>query len=127
MILGELEIDETIGLLHAPRTSYTLKNVSVSGVTQPLLPSALIFSAGAAATGISFFNVLQTHERISIAIFVILALVFGWSAGRLKLRSKELRSGDELADAVWGSFSALNKKRRDIIRAAAATRAGTAQ
>lgn len=127
MIIGDLELDAVNAALHAAKDSHTLKELTTVSVRRPFLPVAVIFSVGLGAMGVSFFDVLYVHERIIIAGFVTIAMVVGWTIGRLKLRSRELRSGDELADAVWGSFSALNKKRREIIRAVAATRAGTAQ
>ncbi|MFN3171249.1 MAG: hypothetical protein ACE37E_11210 [Hyphomicrobiales bacterium] len=122
MIIGELDIEEQTGVLHAPKDSHTLNQLTTVSVRRPFLPGAVIFSVGLGAIGVSFFDVLYPHERIAIIVFVTIAMIVGWSVGRLKLRSRELRSGDELADAVWGSFSTLNKKRRDIIKAVAATR-----
>lgn len=122
MILGELDLDPHNAALHTARDSYTLKELTTVSVRRPFLPVVGIFSAGLGAIGVSFFDVLYPHERIAIGVFVVVALLAGWCIGRLKLRSRELRSGDELADAVWGSFPALNKKRREIIRAVAASR-----
>lgn len=124
MILGELTLDKQMGALHTARDSHTLKELTTVSVRQPFLAPALIFSAGIGAMGWSFEDVLYAHERICILIFVTLSPIAGWMIARMKLRSRELRSGDVLSDAVWGSFPELNKKRREVIRAAAQARAG---
>ncbi|MEO0384162.1 MAG: hypothetical protein AAF234_11490 [Pseudomonadota bacterium] len=126
MILGTLELDPENAILHTAKDSYTLKELTTVSVRQPFLPAALIFSAGLGAIGVSFFDILYAHERAAIPVFILVCLAVGVWAGRLKLRSRELHKGDELADTVWGSFPALNKKRRDIIRAAAKARGAAA-
>ena len=57
-----------------------------------------------------------TVELAAVAGCVIVCLFAGFWLGQLQLLSRDLR-GSELGSAVWGSYRALNLKRRLIAEA----------
>ena len=122
MILGDLEVDFENGAVHTNRDSHMLKELTTVSVRKPFLPVAVMFGGGLSAMAMAFQDILYLHELYLIGAGVTVAACAGLLVGRLKLRSRELMSGDELADAVWGTFPALNAKRREIVKAIAATR-----
>lgn len=124
MIIGILEVDFPNGALHTHRDSYMLEELTTVSVRKPFLPAAILFGGGVSAMSLSFGDILYVHEIGLMTAFAVASAIGGWVIGRLKLRSRELRSGDELSDTVWGSFSELNKKRREIVHAVASVRGG---
>lgn len=121
-IIGKIDVDRTLGALHTHRDSYSLKELVTVSVRRPLLPAAVLFGSSAVASAFSFGDILYAHEVGLITVFVAGAATLGVRLGQLKLRSRELSSGDELSDVIWGNFATLNKKRREIIVAALAAR-----
>lgn len=122
MIFGTLTVDYPKGLLETHGTSFPLDMLFIPAVDRPFLPIALLFGAGLSATGTAFFDVLYAHE-IAVGICVLTAALFvGFGVGKLSLRSRELRSGDQISDAVWGTYFDLNMRRRDIAHAGVSIR-----
>ena len=114
MIFGSLSVDHEAITTH--RDTYLLDQLSVISVRRPFLPMGLLLALGLSGFGIACFHLLFAHELILIAAVCILCLVGGWFIGQLQLLSRDLR-GSELMGAVYGSYSALNKKRQEIMTA----------
>ncbi|PHR55176.1 MAG: hypothetical protein COA47_14360 [Robiginitomaculum sp.] len=113
-VFGNVDIDSASVETH--RDTYLLHNISVVSVRRPFLAGALMCSAGFGGFGIAFSDLLYPAE-IGFIIGGIIASVFaGIWLGQLKLLSRDLRNS-ELSDAIWGSYSQLNRIRRDIVSA----------
>jgi hypothetical protein len=121
MIFGNVDIDSASVETH--RDTYLLHNISVVSVRRPFLAGALMCSVGFGGFGVAFGDLLYPVE-IGFIIGGIIASVFaGIWLGQLKLLSRDLRNS-ELSDAIWGSYSHLNRIRREIITAMRGTTAG---
>ena len=87
----------------------------------PLVFAGVMLGGGMAAFALTFGDLLYAHEIAITAVCGIAALIGGFKVGRLSLLSRDLR-GSEFSEAVWGSYGALNKVRRDIARAVTSSR-----
>lgn len=119
---GKVEIDFANGALHAPRDTHMLDGLRHFSVRRPLLPLAMMFGSSALVGCWSFHDILYPGEATALYTFAAVCAFGGWFIGRLKLRSREMRSGDELAESVWGFVPALDKQRMEIVQAVASVR-----
>lgn len=114
MIFGSVSIEKSAVNTH--RDSYRLENLSVVSVRRPLLLPAILFAVGLGGFAVAFADLLYAHESAALAALVLIGLVIGFWLGQLKLLSRDLR-GSELSGVIWGTYSRLNKVRRDIVTA----------
>lgn len=118
MIIGFVEIEN--GSVSTHRDSYLLPSITVVSVRRPFLSGSLMCAVGFGGFGIAFSDLLYPHEIQIIIGGVIASLVAGVCLGQLKLLSRDLRNS-ELSDAIFGSYSHLNRIRREIITAMRST------
>ena len=116
MMLGFLKIDLVERVLHTHRDSYFLDNVTVISVRRPFLAMGLMGGVGLIGFGITFGDLMYPHEIATASLIGCVMLIVGCGLGQLRLLSRDLR-GSELADAVWGSYGSLNRKRLEIAQA----------
>ncbi len=111
MIFGHVEVSD--GAVSTHRDSYLLKNLTVVSVRRPFFAGSLLAAAGALGFAAAFADLLYLFEIACLTGFAVLAMLGGHTVAQLKLLSRETK-GTELADAVWGTYSALQRERLKI-------------
>ncbi|CUI01870.1 hypothetical protein [Leisingera aquaemixtae] len=114
MIFGKLELGETS--LHTHNDSYVLASVSVVSTRRPFRPAGLMIGALTGLFAMAFLDILYVGEIAALITVTVLSLLGGWHIGCLQLTSRDLR-GSPIAEAVYGSYSHLNRLRPKIIEA----------
>jgi len=118
MIIGFVEIENASVTTH--RDSYLLPSITVVSVRRPFLAGSLMYAVGFGGFGIAFADILYPREIQFIIGGIVASLFAGVWLGQLKLLSRDLRNS-ELSDAIFGSYSHLNRIRREIITAMRST------
>ena len=113
MIIGFVQVQD--GAVTTHRDSFILSGVSVVSVRRPYLAGAILLGCGLAGFALAFGDLLYPHECLVLATFVFSLLFLGLQIGQLTLLSRDLK-GTELSSAVWGTPSALQKIRAEIVR-----------
>ena len=110
MIFGKLEIGKT---LETHRGSYVLAGISAISTHRPF------FSTGLVVGG--FRDILWPGELLALSCITVASVAAGMSIGQLRLVSRDLR-GSPMADAVYGTYPDLNRRRREIADAIGRTK-----
>ncbi|WP_143534700.1 hypothetical protein [Notoacmeibacter marinus] len=105
------------------RDSYRLSDISVVSVRRPFMAPAFMIGGGLSGFGHMFADLLYPGELLGLVIGGLSLVAAGSMAGQLKLLSRDLR-GSELIDALWGSYSHLNRIRSQIVAAIRLSRPG---
>ncbi|MEO0486241.1 MAG: hypothetical protein AAF092_10050 [Pseudomonadota bacterium] len=126
MIFGKLILHPT--RLQTSNDHYQLHGIRVVSVRRPFLSAGLLVGALLTGFALSFWDLLYDGERISLCIFIALAVLGGWCIGQLRLVSRELVNSP-LGEAVYGTYRHLRRESTRIALAADAARSssGTTQ
>jgi len=108
MIFGTLRLGETA--LHTHNDSYVLEGIKAVSTRRPFLSAGLVIGTLVAGFTISFSDILYPGEIAALIVTAFLSIIGGLSIGRLQLVSRDL-TGSSIADAVYGTYSDLNRRR----------------
>lgn len=123
MIIGKLEIGDTA--LHTHNDSYVLGGISAVSTRRPFLTTGFMIGGLCTVMGLGFYDILFPGELLALASIAVTSILVGAAIGQLRLVSRDLR-GSPIADAVYGTYSELNRKRREIAAAVERANAGVA-
>ncbi len=111
MIFGQFHIGGNA--IHTHNDSYILSNITTISARRPFLGAGCMIATLITGFGVSFFDLLYPAELAGIFMGVGACLFLGFWLGQLQLLSRDLR-GSELGTAIWGSYSHLNRIRRQV-------------
>lgn len=114
MIIGHVKVENNAVITH--RDSFLLDSLSVVSVRRPWLGGAWLIAIGMGGFAFSFSDLLYPNEIITLSTIAGAVVLIGLSTAQLSLLSRDLK-GTELASAVWGTPSDLQRIRRKIVTA----------
>jgi hypothetical protein len=113
------------GALHTSIDSYLLNQITAVSARRPFWASGILIGGLSAAFAGGFWDILTTPERIASLVVTATSIWGGLTIGQLQLVSRDLR-GSPMAEAVYGTYRDLNRKRREIAEAVQAVQRGDA-
>lgn len=122
MIFGKLEIGRT---LETHKDNFILTGITAISTRRPFLSAGLMVGGLCATLGMGFRDILWSGELLALSCIAVASVTVGLSIGQLRLVSRDLR-GSPIADAVYGTYAHLNRKRREIADAIERANAGGA-
>ena len=111
MLFGRLSIEA--GRLHTHNDSYVLRGDMTISARRPFLGANLALTAGIAAFTVAFADLLTAFEITAAVTLSAIFISSGFWLGQLQLLNRDLK-GSELSTVIWGSYTHLNRIRRDI-------------
>lgn len=111
MIFGKLELKDRA--IHTHNDSYVTSTITAVSTRRPFCAAGIMIGSMSAGFAIRFWDILYPGERIATVGLSAAAIWAGLTIGRLQLVSRDLR-GSELAEAVYGTYRDLNRRRRII-------------
>tara|TARA_R110002072_G_scaffold150788_2_gene299372 strand:- start:10023 stop:10394 length:372 start_codon:yes stop_codon:yes gene_type:complete len=118
MIFGKLEIGKT---LETHRGSYVLAGISAISTHRPFFSTGLVVGGLSTTFALGFRDILWPGELLALSCITVASVAAGMSIGQLRLVSRDLR-GSPMADAVYGTYPDLNRRRREIADAIGRTK-----